>query len=148
MLDARDAVGAKMSALWSRGEVRDYIDINTVVESGRFSRDEVLALADQFEATPLERRTLANRLREVIRHGQGAFVRYGVDLDRRIQILARFTEWADEIDPPAPGSGGSGPAMSPAPAWEILDTDSGTDAHRPGLPGTEARPGHLRGIGR
>jgi hypothetical protein len=37
VLDVRDAVAGKMSALWSRGEVRDYIDIDAVVRSGRFS---------------------------------------------------------------------------------------------------------------
>jgi len=35
VLDVRDAVAGKMSALWSRGEVRDFIDIDAVIESGR-----------------------------------------------------------------------------------------------------------------
>lgn len=103
VLDARDAVGAKMSALWSRGEARDYIDIQTVIDSGRFSRDDVLALADQIEASPLDRGTLATRFREVRRHSERAFARYGVDADRRARILANFTEWADRLDPPAVG---------------------------------------------
>ncbi len=105
VLDPRDAVGAKMSALWSRGEARDYIDIGTVVESGRFSRDDVLAIADQFEAEPLDRRTLAARFREAGRHGEAVFAQYGVNAARRAEILANFAEWADEIDPPSgPGA--------------------------------------------
>lgn len=99
VLDPRDAVGAKMSALWSRGEARDYIDIDTVVDSGRFSRDNVLAIADQFEATPLERPTLAARFREASRHDEAVFAQYGVNAARRAEILANFAEWADEIDP-------------------------------------------------
>lgn len=99
VLDARDAVGSKMSALWSRGEARDYIDIDTVVTSGKFGRDQVLAIADQFEAAPLDRHTLALRFREADRHNQRAFARYGVDDARRDQIVTHFAAWADEIDP-------------------------------------------------
>lgn len=99
VLDPRDAVGAKVSALWSRGEARDYIDVDTVIGSGRFSRDEVLAIADQFEAQPLDRRLLAARFREVGRHEQEIFAQYGVDAAQRMQILANFTDWADRIDP-------------------------------------------------
>ena len=103
VLDARDAVGSKMSALWSRGEARDYIDIDTVVESGEFSRDDVLALVDQFEATPLDRRALADRFREASRHHEREFARYGVDADQRGQIVANFASWADELDPERAG---------------------------------------------
>lgn len=60
-------------------------------------------LADQFEATPLDRRTLAGRFREADRHRADAYVRYGVDSERRMQILARFNAWADEIDPHGTG---------------------------------------------
>lgn len=35
VLDVRDAVAGKMSALWSRGEARDFIDIHAVLQSGR-----------------------------------------------------------------------------------------------------------------
>ena len=97
VLDPRDAVGAKFSALWSRGEARDYIDIDTVVDSGRFSRDEVLAIADQFEAAPIDRQTLVIRFREASRHDEAAFAQYGVDAACRARILANFAEWADEI---------------------------------------------------
>ncbi|MGL4174120.1 MAG: nucleotidyl transferase AbiEii/AbiGii toxin family protein [Actinomycetota bacterium] len=50
VLNERDAVANKMTALFSRGEVRDFIDIDTVVTSGRFSGEDVLALADTREA--------------------------------------------------------------------------------------------------
>lgn len=99
-----------MSALWSRGEARDYIDIDTVTSSGRFSRDDVLAIADQFEAEPLDRRTLAMRFREASRHDEAIFAQYGVDAARRASILASFTEWAVEIDPPSTGPGDTIPA--------------------------------------
>ena len=121
VLDPRDAVAAKMSALWSRGEARDYIDIDIVIHSGRFSRDDLLAIADQFEAQPLDRRTLAARFRDASRHDQEIFAQYGVDGASRATLLSNFTDWADEIDPPAAGRGGSGPARVPSPQWEIVD---------------------------
>lgn len=70
VLDVRDAVGSKMSALWSRGEARDYIDIDAVLASGRFTRGQVLAIADQVETQPLDRSVLATRFREAGRHPQ------------------------------------------------------------------------------
>ncbi|MDR1213358.1 MAG: nucleotidyl transferase AbiEii/AbiGii toxin family protein [Propionibacteriaceae bacterium] len=99
VLDQQDAVGGKMSALWSRGEARDYIDIDTVVESGRFSRDEVIVIADRVESRPVERRMLAERFREAGRHSERVYAAYGVDPKRRSRIITSFAAWADEIDP-------------------------------------------------
>ncbi|MFT4216657.1 MAG: nucleotidyl transferase AbiEii/AbiGii toxin family protein [Micropruina sp.] len=99
VLDARDAVGGKMSALWSRGEARDYIDIAMVIDSDRFSREDVLAIADRLEATPLDRRMLAVRFRGADRYDERTFARYGVDADERTRLIARFAAWADDIDP-------------------------------------------------
>jgi len=99
VLDARDAVAGKMSALWSRGEARDYIDIDTVVGSGRFSRDDVLRLADEQEALPLDRGMLADRFRGAERHSIEVYALYAVDAERRAAIVGRFLSWADEIDP-------------------------------------------------
>lgn len=101
VLDPRDAVGAKVSALWSRSKARDDIDTDTMVDSGRFSRDDVLTFADQFEATALEWTPLGARLRDARGHNEAAFARYGVDAVRRATVLASFAEWADEIDPPS-----------------------------------------------
>jgi hypothetical protein len=56
-----------MSALWSRGEARDFIDIDIVLGSGRFTRQDVLALADEQEATPMDRVMLADRFRSAVR---------------------------------------------------------------------------------
>lgn len=100
VLDPRDAVGSKMSALWSRGEARDFIDIDTVVQSGQFSRSDVLTIADQFEAAPLDRPTLAARFRQAARHDERAFARYGVNPQQRTRILINFAQWADDLESP------------------------------------------------
>jgi Nucleotidyl transferase AbiEii toxin, Type IV TA system len=101
VLDPRDAVAGKMSALWSRGEARDYIDIDIVLGSGRFTREDVLALADEQEATPMDRPVLAGQFRGAGRWPAGEYARYEVDAGRRSVIIERFAAWAEEIDPAA-----------------------------------------------
>lgn len=99
VLDVRDAVAGKMSALWSRGYARDFIDIDTVVASGRFTRDDTLAIGDQQEALPMDREMLADRFRSAGRWDPQEYHAYGVDAARRDRIVAAFAQWADEIDP-------------------------------------------------
>ncbi|MCL1840464.1 MAG: nucleotidyl transferase AbiEii/AbiGii toxin family protein [Propionibacteriaceae bacterium] len=103
VLDERDAVAAKMGALWSRAEVRDLIDIDTVVTSGRFTRDQVLELGDTVERLPLDRHMLAERFRHARDFPAQAYRRYAVDENRRTQIIANYEQWADQIDP-GPGN--------------------------------------------
>ena len=91
----RDAVAGKMSALWSRGEVRDFIDIDAVITSGRFTREQVLAIGDRQEFLPMDREMLAERFRSVARWSAEEFRTYGVDAAGRERIVANFTEWAD-----------------------------------------------------
>lgn len=99
VLDVRDAVAGKMSALWSRGETRDFIDIDAVVQAGRFSRDEVLAIGDRQEALPFDRAMLADRFRAAQGKEPAEFAAYEVGEDWRAEIVDRFLDWADEIDP-------------------------------------------------
>jgi hypothetical protein len=99
VLDVRDAVAGKMSALWSRGETRDFIDIDAVVRSGRFSRDEVLAIGDRQEALPFDRAMLADRFRSVRAKSPESFEAYEVGEAWRLSIVEHFLDWADEIDP-------------------------------------------------
>jgi hypothetical protein len=105
VLHERDAVANKMTALFSRGEVRDFIDIDSVITSGRFSREEVLALGDTRESLPLDRRMLTGRFnllrnpQESAKYDPDEFARYGVDEAVREEIIGRFAQWAAEIDP-------------------------------------------------
>lgn len=47
VLAIEDAVANKVGALFSRGEPRDYLDVDAIRESGRFADDQLLALATQ-----------------------------------------------------------------------------------------------------
>ena len=99
VLHRRDAVANKMTALFSRGEVRDFIDIDTVVEAGVFTRDEVLALADTREALPLDREMLAERFTMIGKYSETQFEVYGVGAAQREAMVERFAQWAQEIVP-------------------------------------------------
>ncbi|MDR1426580.1 MAG: nucleotidyl transferase AbiEii/AbiGii toxin family protein [Bifidobacteriaceae bacterium] len=99
VLDVTDAVGNKVGALWSRGEPRDYIDIYSVAESGRFSKSEILELGDQREALPFDRPMLARRFRAVQNIQSREFVAFGLTspTDHRA-LVGFFVQWADEVD--------------------------------------------------
>ncbi|MDR2620776.1 MAG: nucleotidyl transferase AbiEii/AbiGii toxin family protein [Propionibacteriaceae bacterium] len=94
-----DAVKNKMSALWSRGYVRDFIDIDAVLRSGMYTRREVLALGDTAEALPFDKKWLAARFRTITEFNEEAFAQYGVTAAQREEIIKLFLQWADEIDP-------------------------------------------------
>jgi hypothetical protein len=99
VLDAQDAVANKTTALYSRGETRDFIDVDVAVRSGRFTRGQVLALGDDREVEPMDRAILTARFREIAGHSPEDFSLYGVSGAERERIVARFAAWADEIDP-------------------------------------------------
>jgi hypothetical protein len=76
--------------------VKSHID--AVLEHGRFTRSQLLTIADQVEASPLDRGMLAQRFRGAGYHAELIYARYGVDAARRRAIVGRFADWADEID--------------------------------------------------
>ncbi|WP_051209457.1 nucleotidyl transferase AbiEii/AbiGii toxin family protein [Propionicicella superfundia] len=140
VLDVRDAVAGKMSALWSRGEVRDFIDIDTVVTSGRFTRAEVLAIGDQQEALPMDRRMLTQRF-EMLRDPRYAakyhpieFAKYGVGETARVAIVERFTQWATEIDPARAAEGTSAEATRERTGTEPTGGHAGLPTARAAFP--------------
>jgi hypothetical protein len=45
VLHADDAVANKVCALFGRAEVRDYVDVDAILSSGRYTEDELLDLA-------------------------------------------------------------------------------------------------------
>lgn len=77
-----------MSALWSRGETRDFIDI-----------DAVLDIGDKQEALPFDRAILADRFRSVRAKTPESFKVYEVGDAWRLSIVEHFLDWADEVDP-------------------------------------------------
>jgi len=87
-----------MGALYSRSEARDYLDVDTVLEAGLYAREELLSLADQREAEPMDRGKLAETFRSMGRFRDEELAEYGISPVTRQAIEARFLDWANTID--------------------------------------------------
>jgi hypothetical protein len=97
VLDAEDAVANKVSALYSRAEARDFLDVDAIRRSGRFT-DETL-LADAAERDPgFEAWMFARQLREVRRLDVSRVEEYGVAESELDAIKERLSNWADELE--------------------------------------------------
>ncbi len=82
VLALRDAAANKMSALYSRGLPRDFLDIDALIASRRFTPAELLGLADDVEASPMDRTLLADRFRLIERFPDSDFTAYGAATSR------------------------------------------------------------------
>lgn len=96
VLSLVDAAGSKVAALYSRAEARDYLDVDAIRASGRFTDEQLVAAAAErdpgFEL-PIFIAQLAAATR--IRPAQVA--RYGIDAAELDAITARFVQWATEL---------------------------------------------------
>lgn len=92
LLSLIDAVGNKVSALYSRGEARDYLDVDAIRASGRFTDRQLLAAA-------IERNPgceVAQHLAAAARLQPAQVARYGVDRGELDAIKARLG-WASAL---------------------------------------------------
>ncbi|NQX15026.1 hypothetical protein [Rathayibacter sp. VKM Ac-2857] len=91
-----DAVGSKVVAIYGRTEARDFLDLDSIRRSGRFSDAELLRLAaerdDGFEAG-----MYARQLGAIERIREERFAEYGVNGEELAAVRRRILEWADII---------------------------------------------------
>jgi hypothetical protein len=96
VLSIDDAVGSKVGALYSRTEARDYIDVDAIRATGRFSDVELIAAAvsrdDGFDVL-----MFASQLQQVQRITPDRFAEYGVDPAAVDALKDRFAAWAAEL---------------------------------------------------
>lgn len=98
VLALEDAVANKVLALYSRGEVRDYLDVDAIRQTGRFSDDELLTAAAERDPG-FEPVMFARQLRGVERAEPAAVEPYGLDADDLAAARLRLRSWAARIDP-------------------------------------------------
>ena len=96
VLDADDAVANKVCALFGRAEVRDYIDVDAVLTSGRYTQDDLLALAATHDAG-FDSLWFAEALAAVDRLPVRLFQPYGVTSELASALKDRMIQWAHEI---------------------------------------------------
>ncbi|MFI5697389.1 nucleotidyl transferase AbiEii/AbiGii toxin family protein [Kribbella sp. NPDC051586] len=98
VLSEADAIGSKVGAVYSRLEPRDFMDVQFVLDSGRYTPQALLALADHREANPLDRKMFAAQLRAGARLPDTGFTRYGAAPEQIARIRRTATDWAEELE--------------------------------------------------
>lgn len=101
VLSEADAVGSKVGAVYSRLEPRDLMDVQAVLDSGRYDPDALLTLADQKEVTPIDRPMFAGQLRAGSRLPDSGFERYGATPEQIARIRSTAEQWAEHLNRPS-----------------------------------------------
>jgi hypothetical protein len=101
VLSELDAVGSKVGATYSRLEPRDLMDVQAVLDSGRYDVGELLALADLREATALDRPMFAAQLLAGSRLPDAGFERYGATPELIARIRSTAVAWAERLSIPS-----------------------------------------------
>lgn len=96
VLHADDAVANKVCALYGRGEVRDYVDVDGIVQSGRYPVSRLLALAVGHDPG-FDAAMFAQALAAVDRLPAAAFAPYGLTPDETEALTARILDYAGQV---------------------------------------------------
>jgi Nucleotidyl transferase AbiEii toxin, Type IV TA system len=97
VLHADDAVANKVCALFGRAEVRDYIDVDAIVASDRYTEDELLGLAEDHDPG-FDRSWFAEALSAVDRLPDRLFQPYGLSPADTAALKERMRTWARQIE--------------------------------------------------
>lgn len=96
VLSERDAIAGKLAAVYSRGEVRDFLDLDSIRAIGRFTDTELLALGrehdDGFDAGMFAAQL--SRIATILPTQAG---QYGVTTEEFAEIQGRTLAWAVEL---------------------------------------------------
>jgi hypothetical protein len=112
VLHPDDAVGNKMAALYGRALARDFLDINAVLASGRYSTRQLLQLA-QAADTGFDHGMFASALEALEQISDAALTAYGIDSEAIQAVRTRFAEWRSQLEGDIDTD--SAPTASPAP---------------------------------
>lgn len=97
VLHPDDAVANKVCALFGRAEVRDYIDVDAIVASGRYTAGELLDLAADHDPG-FDRSRFAEALGAIDRLPDSLFQPYGMSPNDTSALRERMHAWARRIN--------------------------------------------------
>jgi hypothetical protein len=92
-----DAAANKLCALFGRAAVRDYIDVHGVLEDGRYTGPELLAMAAEHDPG-FDPAMFAEALQAVTRLPAAAFEPYKLTADEVEALCVSLLAWAEEIE--------------------------------------------------
>lgn len=96
VLHIDDVIAGKMSALFTRAEPRDFLDVDAAVASGRYTREQLLELAEQADAG-FDRDVLAQLFAILPRYPDRRFTAYGADATQIADMRQRFAQWREQL---------------------------------------------------
>ena len=96
VLHEDDAVANKICALFGRAEVRDYIDVDAIVTSRRYTEDALLDLAADHDPG-FDRPNFAQALAAIDRLPDSLFQPYGMSSQDTSALRERMHAWAQRI---------------------------------------------------
>lgn len=99
MLHADDAVANKVCALFGRAEVRDYVDVDAILASGRYTEDELLDLAADHDPG-FDQERFAEALTAIDRLPDSLFQPYGMNPGATSALRDRMRSWARRLSTP------------------------------------------------
>ena len=107
VLHPDDAVANKMGALYGRALPRDFLDVDAIVVSGRYTTERLLELA--LAADPgFEREMFASALGALSQITDAAFAEYGTLADVIAALRRRFADWRTRASQPLTSASGVG----------------------------------------
>jgi hypothetical protein len=104
VLHPDDAVANKISALFGRAENRDYIDVGAIIASGRYTEEELLALAEAHDPG-FDRLWFAAALADISERPDRVFLPYGLDPEQVTALKKHMTDWAARLKDTGPMDG-------------------------------------------
>lgn len=96
VLAEEDAVGNKVAALFSRGEVRDYLDVDSIRRNGRFSDQELLDLGHE-EDPGFDLPMFTQTLDKVSTFNVQRVALYGVNAEQLEGVKERLLAFSEQI---------------------------------------------------
>ncbi|MEU8103558.1 hypothetical protein AB0C18_07515 [Nonomuraea muscovyensis] len=86
-----------MAALYGRAEVRDFVDVDAVLRSGRYTMDDLSRLAA--DADPgFDKAMFAMALSALRRIPDQALAHHGLTADDITKLRERFRRWERSVD--------------------------------------------------
>lgn len=86
----------KVCALFGRAEVRDFVDVDAILSSGRYGEDELLSLAMDHDPG-FDSLWFAEALSAIDRLPDSLFQPYGLEPEQVPALRERMTRWASRI---------------------------------------------------
>jgi hypothetical protein len=96
VISVQDAVGSKVGTVYQRGEAKDYVDLQACAQSG-YTHDQLLELADEREASPMDRGMFAEQLDFAARIPDAQYAQQGLSPDQTALLKQDMSGWAQEL---------------------------------------------------